>query len=489
MLTFCRIGAAGLGLVASLCFSNVGHTQALAPSSGGPAALPGLNNGQALMAQSINNVCPTISQSNIFGSSNQRDLANICTAMIVNSLQAENIPSSPSGPTFGLSANGVAGALSQLNGGTELVVPTSQAANVQNMQYNLQNGVIEERLSLLRHRLSGSAFASVEPQPNGQLAAAGGSDAVSDAQLAQNPTPSSVATWSGPLGIYLTGIGQFGTRDTTGSQNGYSFNNGGFVSGADYAFNRQFVAGMAFSYTHATTDFNTSATSAAGQFLAEDMFQGNLYATYAVTDALYFNGVATIGGGNNSAQRQVVIPSVSPTIATVDRTMTGNFGSSNYAASLGGGYNLPFGALVVTPTARFQYDYAKSNSFSENGGAGIDLSYGSSNHRDILSFIGGQVRYTLNTTWGPLTPMARFEWAHQYNSGNNSVSVAYSNDPLLLSSFAAPSDRASRDYFTLGAGLSLQLAASRSLYFTYDAIVGLNHTTFNSLTGGLRITF
>ncbi len=359
------------------------------------------------------------------------------------------------------------------------------------MEYNIQTGVIEERLSMLRDRLSGNAYASANPPQKGQLAAASDSNGtISDTQLAQTSAIPNVAAWSGSLGIYLTGIGQFGDRDTTGNQNGYSFNNAGFVAGADYTFTRQLIAGMAFSYTHANTNFDTSATSASGQFLNEDLFQGDLYATYAATDALYFDGVATIGGGNNSSQRQVFIPSVNPTtIATVSRAMTGSFGSSNYALSLGGGYNLPLGSFVVTPTARLQYDYGKSDSFSENGGSGIDLSYGSSNRKDVLSYIGGEIRYTANTAWGPLTPTARFEWAHQYNSGNNSVSVAYSNDPLLLSSFTAPADRAAQDYFDLGAGLALQVAPNQSVYLTYDAIVGLSHTTYNSFTGGIRITF
>jgi outer membrane autotransporter protein len=474
-----RFCAAGLGLAAAVSFINAGHTQALpsfsALTGSNPLAAVATNASQSAMAQSINNVCPTISQSNIFSSPGEVDLAHVCTGMLTNS--------------FGLSTGQLAGALSQLNGGTELVVPTSQASTLQNIQYNVQTGVIEGRLSLLRDRLSTGALASTDSPQQGQLAVAASSDSVNYAQLAQNSVPSSAAAWNGPLGIYVTGIGQFGDRDTTGNQNGYSFDNAGFIAGADYAITRQLVAGMAFSYTHADTDFDASATSAPGQFLHEDLFQGNLYATYAVTDALYFDGVATIGGGDNYSQRQIVIPSTNPAMAAVNRTATGSFGSSTYAVSLGGGYNLPVGALVVTPTARFQYDYSRSDSFVENGGSGVDLSYGTSNHDDVLSFIGARAQYTMNTAWGPLTPTVRFEWAHQFNSGASSVSVAYSNDPLLLSNFSSPSDPASRNYVDLGAGLTLQLTPSQSMYVTYDGIVGLNHTSYNSLTGGIRFTF
>jgi outer membrane autotransporter protein len=88
------------------------------------------------------------------------------------------------------------------------------------------------------------------------------------------------------LGLFATGLGQFGTKDLTTSVNGYSFNNAGFVVGADYRFNRQLIAGLAFGYTQSNTTFDTSAVSASGQSLHDDLLQGNLYASYSVTAAL-----------------------------------------------------------------------------------------------------------------------------------------------------------------------------------------------------------
>ena len=119
--------------------------------------------------------------------------------------------------------------------------------------------------------------------------------------------------------MFASGLGQFGTRDLTTSQNGYSFNNAGFVAGADYRFTPQLVAGLAFGYTQSNTNFDTSALSASGQSLNDNLLQGNLYATYSVTDAFYMNAIAFIGGGNNNSQRHIVIPSNDPSEAPVDR--------------------------------------------------------------------------------------------------------------------------------------------------------------------------
>jgi len=73
----------------------------------------------------------------------------------------------------------------------------------------------------------------------------------------------------------------------TTSENGYSFNNAGFVFGADYRITPQLIAGMAFGYTQSNTNFDTSAS---GQSLNGNLLQGNLYTTYFPTDAFYLNG-------------------------------------------------------------------------------------------------------------------------------------------------------------------------------------------------------
>jgi Autotransporter beta-domain len=86
------------------------------------------------------------------------------------------------------------------------------------------------------------------------------------------------------------------------------------------------------------------------------------YVTYFPTNTFYLNGVAVIDGGNNDSRRHVVIPSmpsIIPGVAaapSVDRIATGSVGSRVAGFTVAGGYPFPFGALVVTPIARFLYE-------------------------------------------------------------------------------------------------------------------------------------
>jgi outer membrane autotransporter protein len=96
--------------------------------------------------------------------------------------------------------------------------------------------------------------------------------------------------------------------------------------------------------------------------------------------------------------------------------------------TLAGGYAFPFGSLVLTPIARFLYQHTGVDAFTEGGAQGADLAFGSSSVNTVLTFLGADAQYTIPTSFGPLYPIARFHWAHQYSPGNTSVSVAYSND-------------------------------------------------------------
>jgi outer membrane lipase/esterase len=290
--------------------------------------------------------------------------------------------------------------------------------------------------------------------------------------------------WHDKLGVFVNVLGQFGSSDTTGIQNGYDFFNTGFVAGADYRVMPQLTVGASLGYTYADTSFNSTPQSPPGQYLHGNLIEGSAYATWYPTDQIYVDGVASIGGGFNNAQRVITVP-----ITPGARTATGSFGSHTYGVAVGGGYAIPMEALTLTPTARFEYRRVESDAFTETGASGLDLSYGGSQENAVLTFLGGQAQYAISTSYGVVTPTARFEWAHQYNRGNTAISVAYAGDPTGLSTFTMLGDAPSRNYYDIGIGVALQLAGNWSGFFNYDAILGVSHTSFNSFTAGFRFSF
>jgi outer membrane autotransporter protein len=487
-----RVCGVGFGLAVSALvvqFADAQSSASFSALTGQPnlTAIPEQNTAQQAMSGSINNFCPTVSMNAT--TPNQIDLKTICSAMIGNALQLQGQAVPAGMGSYGLSTSGLQGGLQSLNGGAELLAPTSQASVAQTTQTSRQTDTIENRLKELRNGTSITTVAIGAAPQGEQLASLSTLEPGGQILVAQNQAPP-FSYSLGRLGVFVNGLGQFGSRDLTTSENGYSFNNAGFVAGADYQITPQLIAGLAFGYTQSNTDFDTSSLSAPGQSLNGDLLQGNIYATYFPTDAIYLNAIGIIGGGNNDSQRHIVIPS-NTNVAPVDRIATGSFGSRIAGFTMAGGYNLPAGAFTLTPIVRFLYQHTGVDAFNEEGAMGANLQYGSSNVNSVLTFLGADAQYTMNTSLGTLFPIARFRWAHQYSPDNTSVSVAYSNDtsPSLLSSFILPGTPTSRNYVDLGVGVSLQLTGNKSAFINYDSILGVSHTSFNSFTAGIRMMF
>ena len=463
-----------------ICTFAMGFGFAVSATQSGEAQTQ--NVAQQKMAQSILNFCG--GQNQLSASGPQGNLAQI----LCNGLAGQG----GAGASFNLSAAQTNAALEQLNGGAELLVPVSQPSLRENTQPSQQTGVVEARLSRQREWMLASAAADREFPRTGQVAALNPQDSDGLIHLAQNQAPE-FAYSTGRFGAFATGLGQFGSKDLTTSANGYSFNNAGFVAGADYRITPRLVAGLAFGYTRTNTSFDTSAVSAPGQFLHDNSFTGNIYATAAFTDALYMNAIALVGSGNNNSQRRIVIPNNNPMnngLQSVDQTATGSFGTQTQGVNVSSGYVLPFGPLVVTPIVRFSYQHTGVDGFSENAPS-VNLRYNSSSINTVLSSLGVDAQYTMSTSFGLLYPMARAHWWHQFSPGNTSVPLAYVNDGTanVLSNLILPGTPTSKNYADLGVGVGLQLSRSGSAFINYDSILGISHTTYNSFIGGVRFTF
>jgi len=455
----------------------VGVTQS-AQAQSGQLLAPGQNLAQQKMGQAITNFCSGGVGPSVATTLPQMNLATILCGGLAQGM-------------FGLQQPAMNAALQALNGGAELLVPVSQPSLLETTQPSQQTGVVEARLSRQREWMLASAAADREFPRTGQVAALNPQDSDGQLRLAQNQGPE-FAYSSGRFGAFASGLGQFGNRDLTTSENGYSFNNAGFVAGADYRFTPRMVAGLAFGYTRTHPSFDTSAISAPGQFQHDNSFTGNVYATVAFTDALYMNAIALVGGGNTNSQRRIVIPNNNPGggLLPVDQTATGGFGTQSQGVNVSTGYVLPFGSVVVTPIARFFYQHTGVDGFSENAPS-VNLRYNSSSINTVLSSLGADAQYTMSTGFGLLYPMARAHWTHQYSPGNTSVPLTYVNDATapLLSNLILPGIPTSRNYVDLGVGLGVQLTRSGSAFINYDSILGISHTSYNSFTAGVRFTF
>ena len=356
-----------------------------------------------------------------------------------------------------------------------MLAPVNQAASVQSSTFS----VIAARLTALRAGAGGISVGGVGQPANLQYASL---------QVAQAPE-TQPALESSRWGLFFNGVGDFGSKGLTSFSDSYSFGSGGFSSGVDYRFSPALVAGIGFAYLHTNVDFDTNALSAPGQSLTYGNLTGSLYSTYNVTDALYLDGILSIGGSNYDSTRHIVIPSENPAVAPVDRFALGSFGGRTYLASIGGGYTQPFGAWTLTPTLRFDMGRVEAGKFTEQEASGLDLAYGSSGQNAFLSSLGLRVNYAISTNFGVVIPQVKAEWVHQYNDGRTQVTAQYANDPTGLSAFTVLADKPGRNYAVVSASVLTQLPGDIAAYLAYNGTAGLSNMSFNELLIGVRLAF
>jgi outer membrane autotransporter protein len=283
------------------------------------------------------------------------------------------------------------------------------------------------------------------------------------------------------FGVFANGLGSFGDQDTTPREPGFDFHTAGFTVGGDYRFTNRLSLGMAFSYVQTNADFDSSA----GNF-SNKAYSLSAYGTYYILEKLYVDGIVTYGWDNYTTERNI------PGTGTANGSPSG----THLAPSLSAGYNFNVGALTFGPTGRLEYVRVDIDAYREHGADPFNLSIRSQNVESLTTAFGGQATYAISTPWGVFSPLARFEWVHEYEGNSRQVIGSFTTTPttsptLFVSDivYGVQTGNPDRDYFRLGGGLSATLQAGISAFLYYEAVLGRTNFTDNTFHAGVRFEF
>ena len=132
------------------------------------------------------------------------------------------------------------------------------------------------------------------------------------------------------LGAFFNALGFFGDTNLRGEEIGYDFHGGGVTAGVDYRFTDELVAGVAFGWTHAESDFDTSG----GGNVDQDGYSGSLYGSY-FGESFYVDGIFTYTYIDYDWKRAIQYPGFST-------NANGSPHANQYALSGGLGYEFAF---------------------------------------------------------------------------------------------------------------------------------------------------
>ena len=299
----------------------------------------------------------------------------------------------------------------------------------------------------------------------------------------------------GRLGLFVNGTFSFGDRDTTSREAGFDFDTYGVTGGVDYRFTDNLVFGLAFGYTRTEDEYASSRGN-----MDANAYTFSAFGTYYVGQ-LYLDGIFSYSWNDFDSARNIVytIPSTSrtgslvPGTTTVNQTARSETDGTQFAFSLGTGYDFTAKGFTFGPYGRLNYLQANIDGFQEhiddaNAGFGLPLAIKGQDVESLTWVLGGQGSYAFSTGFGVLVPQMRFEWEHEFLNNQRRITAAFvsdpANTPILLDT-----DNSDRDYFNLGAGLSAVFQRGVSAFAYYETVLALSDVTAHRIAVGVRLAF
>ena len=266
-------------------------------------------------------------------------------------------------------------------------------------------------------------------------------------------------------GVFVNGLGNFGTVTGDGNGPGYQFSTGGMAAGLDYRFSKDFVGGLLLGYSSSgTSQSSGSVNSTGGQLgLYGGWKQGPLHL-----------GALIAGGLNNyTTQRNAL-----------GGTASGSTSGSQFSGQLEAGYDLKAGDVKIQPFVSGQYTNVGISAFTETGSLG-PLSFGAQNEGYFSSDLGCSANKKFEMGGWNLTPMVSVAWEHVYQGNLDSLSANFDSG----SNFTVNGPSTGTDSAVLGAGVNASFAKGFNAYVNYQGKVGLTNYTEQNVSGGVNIGF
>ena len=303
------------------------------------------------------------------------------------------------------------------------------------------------------------------------------SSSIGDASLTTF-NPGGDSRWKG-LGLFASGLIEDLNRDVTAFQDGYKSNIYGVTAGADYRSSKGVVTGLALTYTNTDGGFRNG-----GNFSTQS-YGGTLFSSLTPTDKTFVQFVGGYTRNNYLLARPAAF-------AVAGTGVSGIASSKSYGDvyTLGAllGYDQPIRNFTIGPRLGLNYSHTHILDFSETGSTGLELRYGDQYINSLQSVLGLQGSMALSTGFGVLVPQFNADYIHEFANSQRFITVQFVEDSRPTpTSFKFQNDIPVRNYFNLGAGLSVVLPNGVQPFISFRAMVGNSQFEDYAGTIGVRL--
>lgn len=213
----------------------------------------------------------------------------------------------------------------------------------------------------------------------------------------------------GPFAFWSSGFVNFGQRDSGKLDLDYTLV--GVSGGIDYRFSERFVAGFGVGYGRDRTDIGDNGTESRA-----NAYSAAVYGSFKPVDNFFID--ALVGGS--------ILDFDSTRFITTDGSLTdGKRDGHQLFGSLTAAYEFRQETWLVSPYGRMEMSRSWLDAYSEGGDSIYRLTYGDQTVDTVTGVVGLRANYSIDYTWGRLTPGVRAEYAHDFQ-GSSRAAMGYS---------------------------------------------------------------
>ena len=255
-----------------------------------------------------------------------------------------------------------------------------------------------------------------------------------------------------PYSVWTGGYVNFGSKDGVAD---VDFTTTGVSVGIDYRINAAFTAGIAVGYGSDDSDIGSNGTSSDGR-----AYSAAVYGSYHPTRNTFLDALVGYGILDFDSTRYV----------TTDGSFAnGQRDGNQIFGSVTAGYEYRDGGLLLSPYGRLSASHTKLDGFTEEGDSDA-LKFDDMDFSTLTSTLGLRGEYTIQRSWGSISPQARLEYSHDFD-GSSRQKVGYAD--LGSDEMSSIHDNGEDDdYLALGLGLDIEAFEIWSFGLEYQTAIG-----------------
>lgn len=359
---------------------------------------------------------------------------------------------------------------------------TDLALDMNQAQTSAQTNSVSNRMNRLRNNQRGIDVSGIRFSDGGQWVKVG--DMLANNSNQANDASPPVAFADSRLGAFIDGTILQGEQGSDEFEDSADHDAMILVAGIDYRLRDDLIIGTAYRYatTEATVRDDLSKVKVSGYSLLG-------YLTH-YRDNWYGEATLAFGSDSYNQQRRLVCGAECP--VTFDVQADSDYHGDQWVATIGGGYELQFAQLRVTPNAQFALGSQKTDSYRETAsnlgavGAGYLLDIGSQTRDQQSLTLGVTASYAISTDFGIILPMLSVDLRNEMETDALAINGQFVGDVSNDQEFLVLAREVDSSYMLIGLGTSFQFQGGNSGYLQFRTIQGYDNLDQWELTAAWR---